>query len=64
MGGERITKENDQERFKENIVNTMDDSKKKFNEYHEMISLNGNVIHYDTLFYNAYRFNFDENNKY
>lgn len=39
MSGERINKENYQERFEENIVNTIDYSTKKLNKYSRVISL-------------------------
>lgn len=39
MSGEKIEKENYQEKFEENIVNTIDYSTKKFNKYSKAISL-------------------------
>lgn len=39
MSGEKINKENYQERFEENIVNTIDYSTKKINKYSTFISL-------------------------
>ena len=39
ISGEKITKENYQERFEENIVNTIDYSTKKLSKYNNVISL-------------------------
>lgn len=39
MSGERIRQENYQEKFEENIVNTIDYSTKKLNKYSQLISL-------------------------
>ncbi len=39
MSGEKIEKEKYQEKFEENIVNTIDYSTKRFNKYNQLISL-------------------------
>ena len=122
LSGEKIGMDKYQEKFEENIVNTIDYSTKRINKYSKFISLSliifglfislsaimifpsesswgsiysvfgaiislitdylnvkmndeapmfrlkttttGNVIYYDTLFYDVYRCNFDEDNEY